>query len=1079
MRRCAVAAALIATVACVGAEGRNLITDGSGFETGQKNIGVTCSSLFSERVGLADRWRIDSTTAAEGRKSLCLNLTYRGRCAVRTRGYVLQPGKKYTLSFFAKADKPVSVPVGVSCVMGFYDYGLHKTFRVGEEWQRYSVTGTLSDTPLDPRMSRRMPYRNRYYVGTVYYDTPNARIWLDGLQLEEGGLTPYAPGRPGEINITPPGFGRIFHVGNDPGRARILVHTTDKGDYRVDTVLRDSYHDRTLATKTLAVQDAAAEMDYAIPGLPRGHYHLRADLLKDGKRIDKADFFFAFITAHTRDQAVPADKSFLGVHHGPCSQCHARGKLNPKRDLWSVAPPDYTYGLLRDLGIHWQRNDCLGPSQLAGQDPGEVHTSQIEPFARYIRQTYGVKLMSTIFHATARTPEWIRSDTRSTATNKALFDLRGVALYTRALVESAPSIDCWETANEPNCEMSAREFYDMNKVVYETIKSVNPKATVVGFSTTGDLGANVRLAFREASELKTAEYVDVISTHGHYGDRPLGTKDLVESCRRDGSAAWNTELRIDSAPLYDFPTMEYIARNYGFWRLKSPNEHAAASIVLYMDGLANGIGRTFVHAWWYPGAVVLGAGPSWIEYDLSPRPIIPAVDAFTALVDGAAPRGTIDLGGDNRCFMVEKDGRPVVLLQTSPALKCRIPLPASKVEVLDLMGNPVTVAGEAGAFTLELPKGRPLYLVGKGVSCEAMKKALLSLPPAKNICRVRGPRLGLHRGKPALTVRVTNIGATAGLSGRLTIGRLPGGLQAGRQEAVFRDLALRASQELFLPVRLKDVATDSPVELALHANGMEYRLPNDLKILAVSKARRKISIDGEVSDWNLNAPHAAANCVDNAVPLIQGMPWRGVADCSARLYAVRDDRNLYLLAVIKDDTVMVDPAIGKKIKDNAVWSYETDCLELFFDTDLMKDFWARRSNADDLQFMLAPAVGDYPARNVMLDAACRQLKRPFTVATKRTSDGYVVEAEIPFATLGDAQLWKRKMIGFNFAVDDDDTPGRQLKVYSDKYHFGRDIQMKWSGYGAKPVGLNIPVKGSPLTHRLAVSPIKYGVMLFE
>ena len=89
-----------------------------------------------------------------------------------------------------------------------------------------------------------------------------------------------------------------------------------------------------------------------------------------------------------------------------------------------------------------------------------------------------------------------------------------------------------------------------------------------------------------------------------------------------------------------------------------------------------------------------------------------------------------------------------------------------------------------------------------------------------------------------------------------------------------------------------------------------------------------------------------------------------------------------------------------------------------------------------------------------------------------------MEAAILFDTLGDAQLWKRQMIGFNFAVDDDDTLGFSLKVHSDEKHLGRDIQMKWSGYEPRPLGLNIPWRHSILSLQAGVrpqSPRRHGV----
>lgn len=1045
---------LAAAAAC---HGVNLIGHNSSFEVGLKGFSADYSGLYSDREGFVDPFSLDDSTAAHGRKSLKITANIRGRYGLASRVYELTPGKKHTLSFYAKADIPLVVPlIKLTSTAGAHSVGLDGEVKLTTEWKRYSFSGVLTTG------EKYHSYKNRYFIRVFFYQAPKATIWFDAFQLEEGELSEYQPAREAEIQVSHSRTGHIFHVGETPAPARIAVHSSaPSNDYDVVAKLVDNYTGAILATNEFHVAGGAGNTAIPLPApaLPRGSYKIHASLLRNGAELDFAEWIFAFITAHKPESSVPPERSYLGVHGGPGGDRYPRG-WNLERDFWfDTVRPEWTYQLLKELGIHWQRVDCLGPVATCRDEPGEIYDRHIEEWSRLALQ-YDIRIMATLGAGAGRGPAWMASERKSTMTGSTLFNLAGTRMYAAKLAQAAPGIRCWETFNEPNCYFSPEELFDLNRTVYEAVKSVQPDAIIVGGSATGDLGAAGDTALSRYFELGIDKYVDVISIHGHYGPTPMFIAPIVAKARSLDKEIWDTELRVDSGSLYTgLTTMEAIAQVYGFGGELPPREHAIHSISVYMDGYANGVGKCFAHAWWHPGSIWFGNGPSWFEYDLSPRPIIPAVDAFNEIVDGGTPLGILDLGGRNRCYMVEKAGRPVAFLQLEKEQDTELELDAQHVAVFNLMGNEIQPRAK-GQGRIELTLGHdPVYLVGRaGAPADELRNALLKADFQATIFKASGPRMGLSDGnRPALLCRVFNEGAISGLSGEAVLTRLPDDFTAAARAAVFSNLSLRADATIAFPVTLpKRIADCHTVEAFVRARNRREKLARKIRALTSMRATAPVAVDGKPDDWPADLPWVSIETFDEVNLAVQGSPWSGPEDCSARVCSQWDQTNLYLLVVVWDDKVMMDPEIRRKVRENTDYLYEADAVELFFDADLMRDFYMDLANEDDFQFVFSPELPDGTPAAVGIPAANTGLAREYyrwapgdriESASMLTPDGYAIEIRIPFTVFGNPPLPERKMIGFNFAVDDDDTEGYALQAYSSQRKFGRDLQMKWSGAG--------------------------------
>ncbi len=1030
----------------------NLFVEGSSFEAGLKGFQTAFVGLYSDREKYVAPAEIDPATAAHGRHSLKLDCRNRGRYGLQSRVYTLTPGKKYTLSLYAKADKPSFLPFQLTSTAGSHSVGINGQAALTTEWRRYSVTGILNEGTTYPT------YKNRYFLSIYYYDSPQAAIWLDAIQLEEGDLTDYAPGSGAEINIVHPRAIRVFAAGRKPDPAAVRIFSVDaKRKYRLQTVLTNEYTDEAVFTRSEPVTGVDREKPAPLPALPRGLYRLESALFSGDAKLAESSFFFACVTAYDGRAEVPADRSFLGVH-GDWGRLAAA--WNPERDFaYAQIPPSAYYLALKDIGIHWQRTDSLSPQFVCRPEPGEIYDRHIEEMAAFAA-SFGVRIMPTIGHGADRGPAWTTSDRKSVKTGASLFNLDGYRTYLAKLVAAAPSIEYWETFNEPACYFSPEEFHELNKVSFETIKKVRPEATVIGICATSDLGGNLDGWTRRQVELGSLDYVDVVSVHEYYGHRTSAARDLISLVTMRGKPYWDTETLFPSKSLYrDLLAMDVAPRVYGFgngWS-DQPETQAIKAATVFLESFALGVQRQFIHAW-LPGSIWYGPTGSLFEYDLSPRPIVPVIDAFSELVDGGTPQGVLDLGGETKCCFVEKNGRPVVFLRADTEQTIELPVPFGSVRVLDVMGNSFPARRTARGYLAVQVGNRPLYFVGgKEMTTEKLKRAFDTAAPGTPLFRTGPPRFGQRQGRPVLTVRITNDGARAGLSGSVRVEKCPAGIVPDSRLVEFADIQLRETREVFFPLKHFQPADRNVVVLCVRTGNREQTVSAELRAVRCGRTDK--------------TPAVVIDRADEIGWRVQGTPWTGPPDCSAALSARWDEQSLYLSIRVSDDTVMMDTAIREKVAENKGYLYLADCVEFFLDMDLMGDFAARGHNEDDFQLLVSPplpdgtagaiALGSYTGRWNWAEQKDQRPESVITVASRLIGSGYAIEMAVPWRFLGGFVPRPGAMIGFSFAVDDDDTFGVSPEAGTDRLSAGRDIQMKWSS----AVGDD--------------SPAGYGILLLE
>ncbi|MEX0788470.1 MAG: sugar-binding protein [Anaerolineales bacterium] len=173
------------------------------------------------------------------------------------------------------------------------------------------------------------------------------------------------------------------------------------------------------------------------------------------------------------------------------------------------------------------------------------------------------------------------------------------------------------------------------------------------------------------------------------------------------------------------------------------------------------------------------------------------------------------------------------------------------------------------------------------------------------------------------------------------------------------------------------------------------------------------TIDGDLGEW------ATISYVADACTYGCSL-WSGSTDMSGTYYLTWDASNLYLAVRVRDDA-HVSIARGSRM-------YRGDIVEIQFDANLDTDFTQKTLSLDDTQLGLSP--GNFGS---LAPEAYRWYPKAYAgsaasvhVQADSTSDGYTLEASIPWTLLG-ATPSAGNRYGFALSLSDDDTAGTTLQ----------------------------------------------------
>ncbi len=221
------------------------------------------------------------------------------------------------------------------------------------------------------------------------------------------------------------------------------------------------------------------------------------------------------------------------------------------------------------------------------------------------------------------------------------------------------------------------------------------------------------------------------------------------------------------------------------------------------------------------------------------------------------------------------------------------------------------------------------------------------------------------------------------------------------------NITLAAASAIHTFLRATPGAVQGPTEPGV----IPYR-----ETTVIRPAPAPMTIDGDLSEWG----YANAMTIDASYQVKSASGWGGATDSSAVALSMYDAQNLYLAMHVKDNTKLVNNNTGSAIVNG-------DGVELYLST-YIEQYNVSRSAAYGSQYdyHLAISYADTPQAYMLSHS--RALTGA-VISKVDTSDGYVIEAKIPWSNFGSPTVTPVSMsggfteyreLGLNIAVNDAD-----------------------------------------------------------
>lgn len=701
----------------------NLLTDGASFETGPEGVRpFACYSWTEKMVEPGIPPVFDTTTAVHGTTSLRLTASDPVKKG-NPRGFAfvgavfnrveLKRDRVYTVSAWMKADRP-GIKGTLFCGETTWAGEDWQPFPVTTEWKRYQFSFVPSDLQ-----------KSGYYLtwAGLASDIKEGSLWIDAVQLEEGGLSDFSPSAPAEYGIETTSKDKLFDVGQPCTaivRIRNNAHTPLVAS--VPYVIKD-YWDRPVRSGVIPVNVPAATTA-AVPldlgKLPGGYY--RGYLTPPGGGVKEMIF-----GVYQPQPLTPLPDDWpLACHNDPAPLVRKIGFGSVRAfDIFAfseIAPEKGTFTFERADRMVARAAECgLTIMPIFGDFRWPSYRPQppIPPYAQA---------------SVNNLPDGVRMTWPTTAAWKD---------YVRALTARYKGkITYWEVFNEPNLSMSAEQYFPYLQSAYEAAKEGNPDSKVVGVCATSDFSGKPGSFTDSVFALGGPRFFDVLSVH-LYDNKPpedslgVGSDKLIQQWRKT-----LRETHGKDAPVWH-TEKSYIARETGYSRKKTNvpldycdepqflvdtfRQKAEYQIRETLLSAVNGGGRFFwFGAFDYESSFISirafqPYGLEHTQFDQSPCPELIAANGLARALDGMShPFRQLAPGGTAYgCVFTGEKGSVAALWDWKKTSRLIIPVGRTPFVVRNFFGEPLALKPNAqGDLVVELD-GAPKYVSLPGHTGEA------------------------------------------------------------------------------------------------------------------------------------------------------------------------------------------------------------------------------------------------------------------------------------------------------------------------------------------------------------------------
>ncbi|MBM3211809.1 hypothetical protein FJZ33_06310 [Candidatus Poribacteria bacterium] len=646
---------------------------------------------------------------------------------IETIFYPVKASFPYTFSFWAKSNKD-NTKLRFNIFSGYQkgwhpgDYNtdrpgiLMQTRNIDTQWKRFSVFFIPNNHPGKAL--------------TIRFVLPEeGKIWLDGLQLEEGYLSPFSVKQPLELTIQVgknERFMDFIYTENESISitTKLFTENVTKREIDINYYVYDYFHNivKDVNRKTLIDDSSYLSDKIELQNLDFGLYKIVV------KAVDGKDTYKAM------------QASFVVVPE----------KLNKMEEVFTGNDIWY-FGLLpeeRKLGVGWL---------LAQQGLGLTEWENVEPqkgkwvFDDELMSWCEENKMMIVGNLAMHAPNWARIPKEEFSYG---FRMDEYLEYVRKTVSHFRGrIKHWEVLNEPywaamnsdwtlipNAEKVAKDYAEILKSTYELIKAIDSENKVLGLSTYPE---GVPLKWTEdVLKVYGTKYFDILSYHGYMNGRMPDEGRVTQTHRLNSlrllmekygmvKPMWDTELSCRGGSFFDDITKGYAGDPV--WTDADWTDGRAAArwlTSIYLTGLANGVERF---------AYFNGIEPSWsaqcifgkesfFEYTGSPRPIAVANATMARFLTGMKFWEQVIIGRNIRCYIFKNDEHLLVVLwgigMKNNSKQLQLNILNEKLEIFSIVGSRIHASVSNGKTAIPL-SADPIYVVAKDISNQKLYNIFL------------------------------------------------------------------------------------------------------------------------------------------------------------------------------------------------------------------------------------------------------------------------------------------------------------------------------------------------------------------
>jgi hypothetical protein len=601
--------------------------------------------------GHFDGSNLDSSNAAHGRCSFRHSI--RGRFGLETKMLRLPPGP-YTLSFFARSERPLALEVAVfgpsEDLKTEVQAGLARRWTLNERWQRYDVSGDVRSVP-------GLLYTVRF---TAASEQP-LTVWIDAVQLQNGPLTDFRPAaglEAGAVCSTP---GHIFYD-TEPAEVDVLVaQEADATPAKLEYRIVDYWGQEVAAGR-------AEKGRLTLYSGKKGIYRL---LLSAGQSVSELTYSILPPNTHLHSKYP---QGTLGV---------------------DTNAGEKHLAILKRANFNWANSKFIGRWYLAEPQKGSFAFDD-DSVARFERNH--LMLMVQPLNIDWGAQAWLKPSWKpggGAAWEKRADYMQSWGDYVEQLVRRFKgTVKTWEIENEPNYVYSADEYAEILRTASERIRRVDPEATIVAFAG----GGYRKEYYDKVLQAVNAGAFDRISVH-FYGNELNSHTSFAELLRRIGKPGWNTETGSTCPTFFTtLPDVEGMRqKGYSELQARDVRRVTAQCVQNYLLTLsAGGMERWFhyfsrdVNSGPAQPTARFGGGKDLTEYDGSLRANAVGLSVASHFVDEARYVGPVELDPRMQMYLFRKGKGSMGFCWTAAAQPLRLGNLPKGLTFTDILGNPLS-----------------------------------------------------------------------------------------------------------------------------------------------------------------------------------------------------------------------------------------------------------------------------------------------------------------------------------------------------------------------------------------------------